>query len=127
MTNEDLFDLLQKELENKGIRVLSHDESTLTLLFGPFKAFTIEATEGQYSYLTFREPHPFELLGGVRNLVNRKRHKMKVKQLKEWLENFVDEADVEYTMDCFHGKVVLHVTLDGKPTGATLNLDKEEL
>ena len=48
---------------------------------------------------------------------------MTVKELKKWLENFVDWADVEYSVA--KGKVTLNVTLAGNPLGATLELDKE--
>ncbi|KKL28844.1 hypothetical protein LCGC14_2371090 [marine sediment metagenome] len=57
---------------------------------------------------------------------------MKVKQLKEWLSHFIDEADVEYSLLPSREShwlpeysVQLHVTIDSKPTGATLNLDEE--
>lgn len=48
---------------------------------------------------------------------------MKVQELRTWLEQFPDEADVEYKMDCFHGTVQLYVTLSGKDLGSTLDLD----
>ncbi|KKL94019.1 hypothetical protein LCGC14_1868830 [marine sediment metagenome] len=56
---------------------------------------------------------------------------MKVKHLKKWLDNFIDEADVEYTISLRHHTrtgvtVTLHITYNGQPSVATLDLDKEE-
>ncbi len=57
---------------------------------------------------------------------------MKVRELKEWLSNYNPKADVEYSIHRDRKRfldsevVQLHITWEGKPSGATLELTKEE-
>lgn len=49
---------------------------------------------------------------------------MKVADLKKWLNNFIDDADVEFSINgnVSYNNVTLHITIDGLPSGATLEL-----
>lgn len=59
---------------------------------------------------------------------------MKVGTVRAWLANFADDADVETVVRTHPSQmyptadspVTLHVTIEGKSIGATLDLSKEE-